>query len=404
VFGLRLDVPQLSAVAAVWVVAILLFPRLGLRWRKPFLVLASLALLGLLVTPQLALFFGSFALVVHLAAQRGFWPTAVVAAILVPFGPAHAFLEVGAQLDARELLGLVLLVPYTRRVVYLTYELRIGRVQAPGLCDTLIYLVGLPFVAGRSPVFSFSEMQRGWEPVPRWSEGAPRLGKAALHLVARGVLTAALPQLILGSGFVTQVGERPLTHLVAAIDLYYLRLYLRRFGEEQAAIGVARFFGIRLRDNYQNPLMARSYAEIWRRWNIHFRDLLLSLFYYPVLLRLHRAAPDARFRNTAIAVACVFAGHFLFLCHSHLSWTSAAGVELEIIGALVLYDAAQTVLVVTAMWLPRFFPGWLRGKHWIGAALGIAVTFHVRALLIQVFRAGLDLSPDELVYLFSAAG
>lgn len=403
--SLRLAAPQLLAVGATWSLALLLFRLLPRHLRKGLLVLASCVLLALLVPPALALFLVAFALLLGLAAQRGFHAAALLAAALLPISLSRFFFDFATgELSAPDLLGTVLFTLYVRRTVYLLYELRIGRVTAPGLSEVLLYLVGLPLLAGRSPVFSFSEMWRDWEPSPRWKEGLGRVGVAALHLVARGVLIAALPHFMLGAGFVQEMADRPFAHAVLALDLFYLRFYLFRFGEEQVAVGMARLFGFRIRDNYQNPLMARSYAELWRRWNIHFRELLLGLFYYPVLLRLHRAAPRRRFRNTSIAVACVFAGHFLFVCHSHVLRIAPGSRELEVVLSLAIYDLAQTLLVVLAMWLPRFLPAWLRGKHLVGAALGVLLTFHLRSVLLLFFRGGVDLSLLELQYFFSALG
>lgn len=403
--SLRLDAPQLLAIAAVWTGALALFHLVPERFRKGFLVAASVLLLGLLVPPALALFLVAFAVLLQLAADRGFWPALSLSLALLPLSLSRFFFDfTTGQLSAEDLLGTVLFTLYCRRVVSLLYELRIGRVTRPGLAEVLLYLVGLPFLAGRSPVFSFSEMWESWQPAPGfpWKEGGVRVLVAGLHLVARGVLIAALPRFMLGSTFMTEMVDRPMGHAILALDLFYLRFYLFRFGQEQASIGMARFFGFTLRDNYQNPLMARSYADLWRRWNIHFRELLLGIFYYPVLLRLHRAAPSLKFRNTAIAVALTFFGHFLFVCHSHVMRVAPGERELDVVMALAIYDLCQTALVVSAMWLPRYLPKWLRGRHLIGAALGIAFTFQVRSFLLLFFRGGVDLGLDEILYFLSA--
>jgi D-alanyl-lipoteichoic acid acyltransferase DltB (MBOAT superfamily) len=53
-------------------------------------------------------------------------------------------------------------------------------------------------------------------------------------------------------------------------------------------VGMVRVLGIDLGPSFDQPLRSASVLEWWRRWNTHFRDLLVELFYYPVVMRLRR--------------------------------------------------------------------------------------------------------------------
>jgi hypothetical protein len=64
-------------------------------------------------------------------------------------------------------------------------------------------------------------------------------------------------------------------------------------------VGMVRLLGIELGPSFQRPLLAQSITEFWRRWNTHFRDLLVELFYVPVVMRLRRTP------ERAIVVGCI---------------------------------------------------------------------------------------------------
>ena len=77
-----------------------------------------------------------------------------------------------------------------------------------------------------------------------------------------------------GSGTVAATGPAQ----AAAAVLFSLQLYFDFSGSCDIAIGGARLFGIRLLENFDNPFLATSFSELWRRWhkslNSWFRDYL----------------------------------------------------------------------------------------------------------------------------------
>lgn len=82
-------------------------------------------------------------------------------------------------------------------------------------------------------------------------------------------------------------------HDAARVALWALPHYPIQAALEACAIGaivvgLVRLFGIDLLPSFRRPLAAQSITEVWRRWNTHFRDLLVELFYMPVLMRLRR--------------------------------------------------------------------------------------------------------------------
>jgi hypothetical protein len=73
-----------------------------------------------------------------------------------------------------------------------------------------------------------------------------------------------------------------------AVAWYPVRSVLDAVGRGAFLVGIVRAFGVPLGPAFRAPLLARGLADWWRRYNTQFRDLLVSLFWYPVALRMRR--------------------------------------------------------------------------------------------------------------------
>lgn len=67
--------------------------------------------------------------------------------------------------------------------------------------------------------------------------------------------------------------------LLLASFFYSYQLYFDFFGYSLIAIGVARLFGIKLNENFNNPYSARTLKEFWRRWHITLSNWLRDYVY-----------------------------------------------------------------------------------------------------------------------------
>lgn len=63
-------------------------------------------------------------------------------------------------------------------------------------------------------------------------------------------------------------------------------------------LGLLRLLGIAAPGFIDRPLAAESVTDWWRRWNIPFRELLVDIFWYPVVFRIRRRP------RLAIAAGC----------------------------------------------------------------------------------------------------
>src|SRR5215469_1593248 len=91
---------------------------------------------------------------------------------------------------------------------------------------------------------------------------------------------------------------------MAAIG-FTLQIYFDFSGYTDMALGLARFFGIRLPPNFDSPLRASSIIDFWLRWNMTLTRFLTAYIYNPLVLfltrrRLEKGQPGFGGRNTTV--------------------------------------------------------------------------------------------------------
>jgi D-alanyl-lipoteichoic acid acyltransferase DltB (MBOAT superfamily) len=74
---------------------------------------------------------------------------------------------------------------------------------------------------------------------------------------------------------------------IAAIG-FTLQLYFDFSGYTDMALGLARFFGIKLPPNFNSPLKASSIIDFWLRWHMTLTRFLTAYLYNPLVLWLTR--------------------------------------------------------------------------------------------------------------------
>jgi alginate O-acetyltransferase complex protein AlgI len=92
---------------------------------------------------------------------------------------------------------------------------------------------------------------------------------------------------------------------IAALG-FTLQIYFDFSGYTDMALGLARFFGIKLPVNFNSPLKAASIIEFWQRWHISLTRFLTEYNYNPLSLPLARkrmatGKPGFGGRDTTVA-------------------------------------------------------------------------------------------------------
>jgi D-alanyl-lipoteichoic acid acyltransferase DltB (MBOAT superfamily) len=70
--------------------------------------------------------------------------------------------------------------------------------------------------------------------------------------------------------------------LLLATYYYSIQIYYDFSGYTDMALGTARMFGINLTQNFNNPYLATSIADFWRRWHISLSRWILDYIFKPL--------------------------------------------------------------------------------------------------------------------------
>jgi alginate O-acetyltransferase complex protein AlgI len=154
--------------------------------------------------------------------------------------------------------------------------------------------------------------------------------------------------------------------------LFAVQLYCDFSGYTDMALGVARCFGIRLTQNFNNPYAARSIVEFWRRWHISFSRWIFDYLFNPLQFALR----DLRTAGTAIGLIVTFAisGIWHGVGWTFLVWGLIHGVYMSI---------SILTRSVRKRWHNRLW----RDRPRLGQAWQVFATVHLVVLSWVFFRA-----------------
>ncbi len=192
---------------------------------------------------------------------------------------------------ALERWGLLFALCFTLRALWLHHELRLAGFPRLPISDVLATFLCAPL----SPIVPYMLA------IPRFGAIREALATRRPALEAQGVRTLALG---LAWALLAEAVRRtlsPADHFYGAAHagrwaevvplallFYPVWQVVRVLGDALLLVGMLRLYGVDIAPAFSAPLLAESVTEWWRRWNTHFRDLLVDLFYYPVVLRLRR--------------------------------------------------------------------------------------------------------------------
>src|SRR5271156_6002722 len=185
---------------------------------------------------------------------------------------------------------------------------------------------------------------------------------------------------------------------MAAIG-FTLQIYFDFSGYTDMALGLARFFGIRLPPNFNSPLRASNIIDFWLRWNMTLTRFLTAYIYNPLVLwltrrRLAKGRPGFGGRNTTVGafVSLLMVPTILTMCISGL-W-HGAGYGFVVWGLLHgIYIAINHAWRLAAV---RIWPDRRSYDHFM-KPVGQLVTFMTVAATMVFFRAPTITAAIDLV-------
>ena len=167
-----------------------------------------------------------------------------------------------------------------------------GRVTAFTFRDYALFVLFFPqLIAG--PIVHYREMMQQFHAIPaRFNAEDASVGLTLFFMGLGKKLLFADPLAAIVSPLYTRASHGAGLGLVdgwiAALG-FTLQIYFDFAGYSEMALGLARFFGIKLPVNFNSPLKASSIIEFWQRWHVSLTRFLTAYIFNPMSLRLARA-------------------------------------------------------------------------------------------------------------------
>jgi len=282
--------------------------RLALGW----IVLASLAFYAwwrplniLIIAPSILINFALAKSLVRLAATReraGLARAVLVAGIafnvafLGYFKYANFFVGAFNDLSGSDFVFAQVILPLgisfiTFQKIAFLIDVHGRRIESFSFGDYALFVLFFPqLIAG--PIVHYREM------MPQFHQAACR-PKAEDFAVGMTLFVFGLfKKVVLADGIAEHVS--PLYQLAAAgteVSLlpawlaavgFTLQIYFDFSGYTDMALGLARFFGVRLPPNFDSPLKATNIIDFWLRWHMTLTRFLTAYIYNPLVLWLTR--------------------------------------------------------------------------------------------------------------------
>lgn len=113
-------------------------------------------------------------------------------------------------------------------------------------------------------------------------------------------------------------------------------LILRLSGIFHFIIGLLCMFGLNLPEIFNNYFIATSFADLWRRINIYWRDFILKVFFYPIMFRYKKKTclPDRLVKKNLLPITMMTVFIITWLLHSYQLFWITGMVSFKLVDAI----------------------------------------------------------------------
>jgi alginate O-acetyltransferase complex protein AlgI len=170
-------------------------------------------------------------------------------------------------------------------------DVQAGRVKAFTFREYCTFVLFFPqLIAG--PIVHYREMMPQFATATfRFDKENFAVGLTLLFfgLFKKGVLADNIAPLVTPIyGHSAAAGHTPLVLAWLAAVGFTLQVYFDFSGYTDMALGLGRFFGIKLPPNFNSPLKASSIIDFWLNWHMTLTRFLTAYIYNPMVLSLTR--------------------------------------------------------------------------------------------------------------------
>lgn len=332
--------------ALAGIVAIRLSPN-SLSKRVSFFIV-NLLFLALLLTPLPIIAFGIGFFVLNFIKDRLYVLLAIIVGILFV---AHKrpdlvqSLQVGfpTLLDAihieflNPILGMLGFSYLMLRVIELAVAVHEKRHPAPGIIDTVNYLIPFHMLA-MGPIQSYDDFAKEKDVIDEplsFDDALQAVERIARGLFKKFVLAYFIDSLLL-TGFQSNGW-----YLLLEIQVFALWVYLDFSAYMDVVIGLGKLMGITTPENFNRPYSARNITVFWERWHITLSMFIRRNIFVPIQLHIAR---KARNRSSLLPASFAFLVSFVLCGIWHgLTWKFFLWGLLHAL-ALIICNAYRAVL------------------------------------------------------------
>lgn len=175
---------------------------------------------------------------------------------------------------------------FTFKLIHYAVEVARGNIRERSLAQFLAWMFLFPaFTAG--PIERFDHFLKNRELTFRGQlviDGVTRIihGLVKKMVLAEIILRPAFDFAANGQ-LVRELPRTPVWSVWLSAAVVYLYLYMDFSSYSDIAVGASRLFGLRIMENFNNPLLASNAADFWKRWHITLASWCQSYIYMPVL-------------------------------------------------------------------------------------------------------------------------
>ena len=209
---------------------------------------------------------------------------------------------------------------------------------APRAADVVSYLLFVPTISA-GPIDRFHRFTENLDALPRSRRDYLLDVQAGIHRIAQGFLYKFVVAYAIDRYALRALGNRG--GLLAVVEYMYsfsLYLFFDFAGYSAFAIGVGRFFGIHVPENFNAPFVSRNFREMWDRWHISLSWWLRDHVYMRFMLNATRRRWFGGNRQWAHAVALLLTMGLMGCWHGLQPRYVVYGLYQGVM--LVAYDAA----------------------------------------------------------------